>query len=316
MIDIAFPCYNAELWINRFIQSLLETGDEEWRIVARDDGSSDGTLELLRSWRERLGSRMVLLEEEGPSRNLGVIGNYNAVLSACSAPWILTADPDDLWLPNRLPLTLGALKAAELEHGEQTPIAVGTDAEVVDSDENPVAPSYLRWGHGMPPPDNTAARVALDNVALGSTMAVNRALLRAALPMPAAAIYQDWWLALVAISLGRLVILPEATIRYRRHIANTSKEPCSTSTIAALWQAMNAPFSLRRRLLAVICKVAPQAGSFADLYADRLSPTDLAALRALSKLPDYGPIKRRIAVVQHGLWFNTALWNLGMLVLL
>jgi glycosyltransferase involved in cell wall biosynthesis len=316
-VDIAFPCYNAVLWVDRFLESLLDGVDVPWRVVTRDDGSSDGTLALLKRWRDRLGSsRMLLVEEDGPPRNLGVIGNYNAVLAACSAPWVLTGDPDDIWLRNRIPLTLGALRAAETEAGEQTPLAVCTDAEVIDSDLNPVAPSYWRWSRNMPPRRYTVARVAMDSVALGSTMAINRALLQAALPMSAGAAYQDSWMALVAVSLGRLVVLPEATIRYRRHGANTTKDPFSASLAGALWKLLKEPLAAHERLNSSIRQAARQAGAFASAYADRLSATDANALRALARLPEMSPLDRRIALARHGLWFNSPLKNLGMMVLL
>ena len=44
----------------------------------------------------------------------------------------------------------------------------------------------------------------MDCAVLGSTMAMNRAVLRAALPMPVGAAYQDWYMALVTIAFGRL----------------------------------------------------------------------------------------------------------------
>ena len=64
-----------------------------WRLIARDDGSPDGTLALLNDWQERLGARMILLDPDAP-KNLGLIGNYDAVLAATTARWVLTADPD------------------------------------------------------------------------------------------------------------------------------------------------------------------------------------------------------------------------------
>jgi glycosyltransferase involved in cell wall biosynthesis len=315
-IDVAFPCYNALCWIDGFIESLLKLTGVEWRLVARDDGSSDGTPALLKQWRERLGVRMVLLDDGGPSRNLGVVGNYNAVLAACTARWVLTADPDDIWLPNRVPLTLGALKKAETELGEETPLAVCTDAEVIDSDLNPVAPSYWRWSRSMPPRRYTVARMAMDSVALGSTMAINRALLRAALPISHAAPYQDSWLALAAIALGRLVILPEPTIRYRRHASNTTREPFSASLNGAVKRLLGAPHSARGRLNLLIGQAARQAGAFAELYAGRVASGDERALRALAGLQQLGPLARRMALARHGLWFNSALKNLGMLLFL
>lgn len=82
-LDIAFPCYDAGRWIDEVFQTLLAFDDQRWRVIARDDGSSDDTAAGLAAWRPGLGPRMLLSDE--PSGNLGIIGNYDAVLAATSA---------------------------------------------------------------------------------------------------------------------------------------------------------------------------------------------------------------------------------------
>ena len=94
-VDIAFPCYNTAQWIDGFIEDLLKYNGARWRLIARDDGSSDDSHAVLKKWRERLGPRMMLLDADGSSPNLGLIANFNAVLGAAAAQSILTADPDD-----------------------------------------------------------------------------------------------------------------------------------------------------------------------------------------------------------------------------
>lgn len=312
-VDIAFPCYNTAQWIDGFIEDLLKYNGARWRLIARDDGSSDDSHAVLKKWRERLGPRMMLLDADGSSPNLGLIANFNAVLGAAAAPSILTADPDDRWLPNRIDLTLAALKAAEAESGADTPVAVFTDAEVVDADGVTVAPSYWRWARNLPPARYTIPRTSMDCAVLGSTMAVNRALLRAALPMPACAGYQDWWMVLVAVALGRLVVLPEVTIRYLRHGANATKDPYSASLGRMIVKLATAPSTARKRLDYLIGQAARQADGFVAAYGDRLSASDAEALRALARLPGLDPLQRRLAVVRHGLWFNSTIKNVGLL---
>ncbi|MBB4198647.1 glycosyltransferase involved in cell wall biosynthesis [Rhodoblastus sphagnicola] len=313
-IDIVFPCYNAAQWIDHFIED-LSTLDCAWRLVARDDGSADATADVLRKWRDRLGPRMLLVDGEGPSPNLGIIGNYNKVLAATTAPWILTADPDDRWLPNRVALTLGALRAAEAKFGEHTPIAISTDAQVVDHEGRLVAASYWRWTRSGPPARSSTRRTAMESAALGSTMAVNRALLAQALPMPPGAVYQDWWMALVAIAFGQLILLPDITMRYLRHGANATKDPFTSSLSGALGRLVSAPTSARQRVQHVLGQASRQAGAFADIHAARLPADELAALKALARFPQLGPLERRLALVRHGLWFNSSLKNIGLFLL-
>jgi glycosyltransferase involved in cell wall biosynthesis len=312
-VDVVLPCYNAAEWVDEFIGGLLPHDDVRWRLFARDDGSKDGTRALLKGWQERLGERMIVLDADG-SENLGLVGNYNAVLAATSARWVLTADPDDVWLPTRLPLTLKTLRQAEAAFGIDVPIAVCTDAVVVDGQLAPVADSYWRWSKARPLTRPKLARMAMDSVALGSTMAVNRALLQRALPLPAGAAYQDWWLALVAVAFGRFVALPERTIKYRRHGANATKDPLSLSLLKDLSRFAGAPVAIRARLDYLLRQAARQARIFASRYEKSLPASDFAAMRDLGLLPDASVLAKRIWIVRHGLWFSSWFKNIGLFV--
>jgi glycosyltransferase involved in cell wall biosynthesis len=304
-VDIAMPAYNCAPWLDGFMASLLAQDFTDWRLIARDDASTDNTACQLAQWRRQLGERMTILPDSG-ARNLGLIGNYNAVLTASTAPWVMSADPDDIWLPGKIARSVQALRAAEEASGAGVPLAICTDAAVVDGSRHLIAPSFWRWSRMNPRLMRVLARTAMESVALGSTMMVNRALLNRALPIATGAAYQDWWLALVAVAFGRLVALPETTILYRRHEVNATAGPYSRKLSG----------SPRRRLQKLLDQAAAQARSFVVRYRDCLKRPDVAALEALGKLPSLGLVERRLAVLRHGLWFASPLKNAGLLALL
>jgi glycosyltransferase involved in cell wall biosynthesis len=250
-IDIAMPTYNCALWLDDFIRSLLAQDFSNWRLVVRDDNSADDTNRCLADWQDRLRDRMVILGDSG-TRNLGVSGNYTAVLAATSAPWIMSADPDDVWLHGEISSTLRAMREAESVFGADIPLAICTDARVVDHQGRPVAQSYWRWTRQNPKHTRDVVQVAMDSAALGSTMVFNRALLDLALPIPKGAPYQDWWLAMVAVAFGRLVPLPGATILYRRHATNETSDPYSGVILGAIRRTLRAPGAPRQRLRKVL----------------------------------------------------------------
>lgn len=314
-VDIAVPAYNCEPWLDGFMASVVAQAFRDWRVVARDDGSSDDTSRRLARWQELLGGRMTILPDSG-KRNLGLIVSYSAVLEATSAPWVMSADPDDIWLPGKISRSLEAIRQAEAALGSGTPIAICTDAAVVDSDRQPIAPSFWRWSRMNPALMRQLNRVAMESVALGSTMMMNRALLEQALPIESGAAYQDWWLALVAVAFGRLVALPEATILYRRHAINATADPYGSSLVGAVRRTLQAPGAPRRRLAELVAQAARQAGSFLARYGERLKQPDAAALEALAALPLLGCLERRRAVMRHRLWFGSPVKNVGLLALL
>src|SRR5215469_3760954 len=92
-VDIVMPTYNCAPWLDRTMESILEQDLKNWRLIARDDRSSDETHQRLCGWQEKLGGRMIVLPDSGV-RNLGVTGNFNAVLGVTTAQWIMSADPD------------------------------------------------------------------------------------------------------------------------------------------------------------------------------------------------------------------------------
>jgi len=309
------PAYNCAAWLDDFMRSLLDQDFTDWRLIARDDRSSDDTNRRLLDWQTRLGKRMTVLPDSG-ERNLGLIGNYNAVLSATTARWVMSADPDDVWLPGKITRTLATLREAENSRGAGTPLAICTDARVVDGDSRPVAPSYWRWSRVDPSLMGQPHRVAMESVALGSTMLVNRALLDLALPIESGAAYQDWWLALVAAAFGHIGTLDAPTILYRRHGGNETGGPYSASLAACIRRTLGSPGAPRRRLEKVLLPASAQAGAFVTRYGGRLKGREFAAIERLAELPVLGPFKRRLAVLRYGLWFSSPLKNAAMLVLL
>ena len=283
--------------------------------MARDDCSSDDTPRLLAEWGARLGERCTVLRDP-IVRNLGVAGSFTAVLRATSSRWVMTADPDDVWLPGKIGASLAAMQETERRLGEATPIAVCTDARVVDRDLKTIAPSYWRHYRMTPCRSIQLPRTAVENVALGSTMMVNRALVDLALPIDAAAAYQDWWLALAAAAFGEVVALPEQTMLYRRHGANETDGPYSASLPAALLRGLLAPGGARQRMKGLLIQAANQARAFVTRYRDRLDARTVAALEALAALPSQSWLERRATLIRHDLWFGAMVKNLGLMALI
>ncbi len=49
-LSIIIPCYNAERWVARCLDSILNQGVDDMEIIAVNDGSKDGTLSVLREY--------------------------------------------------------------------------------------------------------------------------------------------------------------------------------------------------------------------------------------------------------------------------
>jgi len=314
-VDIVVATYNAGPWLDVFLNSLLTQDFERWRVIIRDDCSTDGTGRTLEEWKSRLADRFCILPDSG-TRNVGVTVNFSILLSAAETQWVMMADQDDIWLPAKISKTLHAMQEAENTLGSSTPIAICTDAEVMDTTGQSVAPSYWRWNRMKLDRVSDVHRVAMESVALGCTMMVNRALLQLALPIDERAPYHDWWLAMVSAAFGRLIPLNETTIRYRRHGGNVTADPYSSSAMGAVRRILQSPRAPRLRLQRLIGEMAIQSRAFTERYRDSLRESDATALDSLAHLPSLGPVERRLALFQHDLWFSSPIKNLGLLALL
>ncbi|MFT7059757.1 MAG: glycosyltransferase involved in cell wall biosynthesis [Pseudorhodobacter sp.] len=98
VFSIILPCFNAEATILQTLESLIAQTLTDWEAICVDDGSTDGTAEVIRTAALRDPRiRMVRNKGKGPSqaRNCGVQQHAQSAL-------IAFCDADDLWLPSKL----------------------------------------------------------------------------------------------------------------------------------------------------------------------------------------------------------------------
>lgn len=97
-VSVITPVYNAALWLPETLASVQAQTFTDWEHVLVDDGSTDGSLELLQS-AARQDARFRVLQSP---RNVGPSTARNLALVAARARYIAFLDADDLWLPQKL----------------------------------------------------------------------------------------------------------------------------------------------------------------------------------------------------------------------
>jgi glycosyltransferase involved in cell wall biosynthesis len=292
------------------MQSIQTQGYADWRIIARDDCSSDETYQHLLQWQELLGGRMVLLKSEHPI-NLGMIDNYSLLLSYTTAPFVMLADPDDIWLPSKIETTLDAMCAIVDSSPGGTPIAICSDGRVVTEDLKKIDSSCWHWFGTNPDNLPEFSKTLVESAALSSTMMVNRALLQLALPLTGASC-PDWWLALCAAAFGKIVSIPASTILYRRHSSNDSLAPLSSS-ISMLLSALS---RARFRSKFLVGQYSSQAQEFSRRFFSDLTAKDRLILDSVARLTSATWLEKRKIIIANRLWFSHPLKNLGLLIFL
>lgn len=117
------PTFNVESYVAAAIGSILKQTHKNLELIVQDDGSSDGTVAVLRRLAEE-DSRIVVLEPF--EKNRGVIAARNALLERVRGEYVAWMDSDDGCRPDRLAIQLAFLEANP-EIG-----AVGTAIEYAD----------------------------------------------------------------------------------------------------------------------------------------------------------------------------------------
>jgi len=217
MIDIIIATYNGAQFLPSQLDSIIAQEYTDWRILLRDDGSSDATIEVLKDYSERLQDKLVILNNK--QGNIGIIENFSYLLASTTAPYIMLCDQDDIWNPDKIGLTLQTMKAVELISPDNIPILVHTDLHVVDKQLNMLDKSFWHYQNINPYLDSYN-KLLIQNTVTGCTVMINKALLNLTLPIPPQVIMHDWWLALIASTFGKITIVNQPTVLYRQHSNN------------------------------------------------------------------------------------------------
>jgi glycosyltransferase involved in cell wall biosynthesis len=100
-VSVVIPAYNAARYLAATLQSVAEQTAPPGEVIVVDDGSTDATVEIARSF----GAHVLSVTNAGPS------AARNAGTQAASGAYIAFLDADDVWLPEKLALQLAGLAA-------------------------------------------------------------------------------------------------------------------------------------------------------------------------------------------------------------
>lgn len=303
---ILMATYNGGAFIEAQLDSLRAQSYADWQLWVRDDGSSDDTVEKVRRY-AALDTRVHLLE--GDPVRLGAARSFSALLErfAAKSAYLMFCDQDDVWLPDKIALTLAKMRELEMRFGKQTPILVHTDLSVVDRKLNVLDSSFWHY-QWLNPEIKSLNRLLAQNNVTGCTMMVNRSLAMLASPVPERAIMHDWWLALVAAAFGRIGHVARATMLYRQHGGNDTG--AKRYGLAHVLHQMRGGMRKGDSLL----KTQRQSDALLERYAATLDPAQYFLVEKFAGLAQENYFMKRWLVCRLGVFKHGLLRNLGMLV--
>jgi hypothetical protein len=205
LVEVLLSAYDGQRHLREQVDSVLVQRGVRVRLVVRDDGSRDGTLQVLQEYAGDDRVRVVRGD------NLGLPRAFFRLLQDSGADadlWAL-ADQDDVWLPHKLERAVDALR------GVEGPALACGRVLVTDERLRPLYP------HPLPRRGPSFANALVQNVVTGCTAVLNppaREALRDR--WPSYAVMHDAWLYLVVSGTGQVVYDPEVLVHYRQHGSN------------------------------------------------------------------------------------------------
>ena len=187
-VVVLMSTYNGENFVLEQLYSILDQLPVDGRIVVRDDGSSDATVERVASVAD---PRITVVRGE----NLGFASSFLTLLKNApgDAGMIMFADQDDVWLPRKIERAWKVLSAPR-----DRPALYCSAQMLADEQLRPLHATQ-RW-----PRDPSFQNALSENIVTGCTAALNpaaAALLRRA-GVPPEVRFHDWWMYLVVSAFG------------------------------------------------------------------------------------------------------------------
>lgn len=206
-LSVCMATYNGGHWVREQLASILCQLGPDDEVVVSDDGSTDDTLAVVRSF----GDPRIRTLEGAPVRHPAL--NFERALAAARGDLVALSDQDDVWLPGRV-----ALIRERLSRGGPPVRLVCLDAVVTDAEGAVTDPSLFRKIGARP----GFLKNVYDNSYVGACLAFTRALVDVALPFPRGIPMHDMWLGLLAELCGEVEFVDVPMLAYRRHGENAT----------------------------------------------------------------------------------------------
>lgn len=215
-VTILMATFNGGSYLVEQLESILQQTHENWKLVIRDDHSTDDTLKIIKTYSEK--DPRICNIDYGTAGG-SACKNFAELVSWAlkhTNSYILFSDQDDIWKSDKIEQSLKAVLQLENEYGKELPVLCYTRFQFINADGEQL-PQKLSL------PGSLELRVLLnENHAWGCTMILNQAALKTISPVPFDAVNHDYWIALVITALGKTRLIPEELILYRQHAANVS----------------------------------------------------------------------------------------------
>ncbi|WP_066683413.1 glycosyltransferase family 2 protein [Christensenella intestinihominis] len=303
MVDVLLATYNGEAYLREMIDSLLKQTMQDFHVYIRDDGSTDGTAVIIEGFRQAYPDKFTVICDDlsfGNARD-----NFFALLPYAKQEYVMFADQDDIWLPDKIELAVSTMEIARDDLGDG-PLLAHSDLTVVGENGAVIHPSLFSL-QKLDPERLYLNQLLSQNNITGCTMLMNRPLVEI-IRTSGEALMHDWWIGLVAAAFGHIVVAPNR-IHYRQHHANAvgAKDVKSASYFR---QKLANTGGIRESIRATY----RQAEAFLQIYRDLLDDEQQDLIRVFTSLGEQSALKRMRLLSRYKLYKSGAYRKIGQII--
>ena len=210
-IVVLLSTYNGEKYLREQIDSILnQKSSHQVDLIVRDDGSNDGTIEILKFYEEKYPEKVKVNLKE----NIGYINSFFELIRGAEGyDYYALSDQDDIWLEDKIETAIEACEACAYNG----PLLYGSSSFLVN-DKLEIMGETQKNLKGI-----TWDNLLIQNFFPGHTQVFNEALCKLLKrEVDCSKIYvHDFWITYMAFLHGKVIFDNQSHTYYRQHGTNT-----------------------------------------------------------------------------------------------
>lgn len=287
MVDILLATYNGEKYIRQLLDSIIEQTYTNWVLLIRDDGSTDNTVNIINEYVSQYEKKIKLFINTEPTGSAKA--NFLKLVHDSDSQYVMFCDQDDLWDREKITISLNEICRLGKFYGEDIPLMVYTDLQVINQDGKILADSFNDYM-------NLAKKINISNEIIqncvtGCTMMINYSLLEYLKKVldTDKILMHDHLAAIVALAYGKVSYINKQTIAYRQHEDNSVGAKNSRSASYLYNRFKRGKSSFNKDIEAS----SKQVEYILDLFGiDKINKKDAFILDNYSRLYTFSKIKK------------------------
>jgi rhamnosyltransferase len=291
-VIILLATFNGAKYLKEQIESIINQTYTTWRLIIRDDGSTDSTISIIETYCQR-DSRIEILKDD--NKTTGACQNFAKLLEWAineDFHFLMFSDQDDYWLETKIEDSLEMI----IEKNTQIkPLLIYTDFQLADDKLEILSSETDKLISKWKTP--VLNRILAQNSIYGCTMILNKELALKCNPIPVIAENHDYWISLVASCVGEIFHLEKRTILYRQHNNNVSGHYTNSSIKSRFARY----FYNNAKNLNLLRQRINMAKELIIRYQFSISDYNVKMLRAYSNISDISKLSRIIICFKYGI---------------